>query len=311
MSMVKEIARDLRVRTLWVERVISRAPYTYKTYHIPKKRGGSREISQPARETKLLQYWVMEKVLSSMPVHTSAVAYVEGKNIKANADLHKNNPYLAKFDVASFFPSIKLGNVVQFFSDKTEFSDEEVRLFCRILLRKRKHEDTPFLSIGAPSSPMLSNILMHDFDQDLADFCSARGIVYSRYADDMTFSTRQKGVLFELSELLPTLLSKYPYGEFLVNSDKTIYLSKRNSRRVTGLLITNDERISLGRERKRNISSMIHHFSLAQLDLASTLRLKGLLAFAKDVEPLFVARMQRKYGSETIRNIMSTQTLSE
>lgn len=74
-------------------RIALRAPYTYKTYTIPKKNGGARVISQPARETKYIQSWLIENIFKKLPVHSAAAAYVKGASIKKNASAHKDNPF--------------------------------------------------------------------------------------------------------------------------------------------------------------------------------------------------------------------------
>ena len=103
MGIVKSISNDILAREAWVLRVFARAPYAYKVYYIPKKNRGVREIAQPARETKKLQYWAIENILSTLPIHDAAYAYVQGRNIKQNAGVHAKNPYLAKFDIKNFF----------------------------------------------------------------------------------------------------------------------------------------------------------------------------------------------------------------
>ncbi|MCT7085107.1 RNA-directed DNA polymerase, partial [Salmonella enterica subsp. enterica serovar Oranienburg] len=83
---------------------------------------------------------------------------------------------------------------------------------------------------------------------------------YTRYADDLTFSTNNKDVLFDIPDMLENVLPKYSLGRIRINHEKTVFSSKGHNRHVTGITLTNDNKLSIGRERKRKISAMIHHF---------------------------------------------------
>ncbi|CRM80489.1 Retron-type reverse transcriptase [Pseudomonas sp. 22 E 5] len=292
------ISNALVVSSNDVSRLIIRAPHTYKTYEIDKKNGGKRSIAQPAKETKYIQRLLMTQLFSRLPVHSCAVAYKDGASIKKNAELHKNNQYISKFDFTNFFGSIKepdiSAHLASVFGD--ELSDETIKDISRISCIK--HKDLPglCLSIGAPSSPVLSNTIMYLFDQIVHEWSVERGITFTRYADDLTFSSNTKGLFSEIEPFLSQVLKKLPYPVLSLNSKKTIHVSKKNQRRITGLVLDNDGRVSLGRDRKRLISTMIHHYSCGRLSDEETMRLQGLLGFAEDAEPLFVSRMRGKYG---------------
>ena len=94
------------------------------------------------------------------------------------------------------------------------------------------------LSIGAPSSPLISNFIMYSFDEELVTICLNKKIMYTRYADDITFSTRIKNNLFELPEIISNLLKEIRKG-VEINSKKTIFTSKAHNRHVTGVTLTN------------------------------------------------------------------------
>lgn len=304
MSISERISEGLLVRQGWLDRVIARAPYAYKTYFIDKRNGGKRKISQPARETKIVQYWIIENLLSGLPVHSCAKAYVKNINIRDNALEHRNNSFIAKFDLKNFFPSIGECHAKLFFKNNTDLSDPDINILNRILLKNDGLTGGMHLTIGAPSSPMLSNLLMYEFDCAMHAWCGERDVVYTRYADDMVFSSCEKDVLFLVQNKIEDELLSYPYGGFVLNEKKTIFLSKRNSRRVTGLVITNEGEISLGRDKKRLIRSMMHRYCSGTLNEKSVAHLQGQLAFVKSVEPQYLKRLIDKYGFRTVRAIM-------
>ena len=92
-----------------------------------------------------------------------------------------------------------------------------------------------------------------------------------------------------------------------LKKEKTVRVSKKRARRVTGLILTNDARVSLGRDQKRRIRATVHHFVTGRLTKDQCARLKGTLAFVNSVEPTFLARLREHYGNEVIRSIMAAR----
>jgi retron-type reverse transcriptase len=289
-----------------LDRLILRAPFTYKIYHIPKRSGGTRIIAQPARETKYIQHWLIKNIFQKLPVHQCSTAYTKGSSIKINATIHKNNSYISKFDFEGFFTSIKTEDLIMHFSKylSEHLNNDDIQDIARISCIRHKGKKELCLSIGAPSSPLLSNTIMFEFDNKISAWCIEQGITYSRYADDLTFSTNINGISNNIEPVIKEIIEKLEYPRLILNAKKTTHLSKKSQRRITGLVINNDGNISLGRQRKREISCLIHKYSLHLLPKEKLPRLQGLLGFAKDVEPLFLTRMRAKYSSELIDLIL-------
>jgi RNA-directed DNA polymerase len=288
-----------------LQRLIARSPYTYKIYTIPKKSGGVRTIAQPARETKFIQHWLIENIFCKLPVHDCASAYKIGASIKANAAAHSQNSYISKFDFSAFFSSITQVDLISHFNRhfKDAVSIGDITNIARLACIRPKDGSGLCLSIGAPSSPILSNSIMFEFDCIVHQWCKSRGLTYTRYADDLTFSTNTKDICSEIEPLLRIVLSQLVYPNLRLNDNKTIHLSKKNQRRITGVIINNEGELSTGRNRKRTISALIHKFTINALTANEIYKLQGLLGFAKDIEPGFIVSMKRKYGPEVINAI--------
>jgi len=288
-----------------LQRLVARSPHAYKTYSIPKKSGGVRIIAQPAKETKFLQYWLITNVFSHLPVHACASAYKPDASIKKNAYMHSQNPYLSKFDFEAFFGSIKKNDLVSHLSKYLSevFSTDDIERIARLSCISPKNGTGLCLSIGAPSSPILSNSIMYEFDSMIQDWCFTKNIIYTRYADDLTFSTDHKEVCSEIDPTIREIIFKLNYPRLKINEKKSIHLSKKNQRRVTGVIINNEGELSIGRDRKRTISSLIHRFSLGTLSVEEIYNLQGLLGFSSDIEPDFISRMKNKYGFELLDSI--------
>ena len=289
--------------------LIRSAPYRYKVYEIPKREAGKmRTIAQPAREIKPLQYWVMQNVLSVYPVHDAAKAYRKGGSILANAFPHVTRSFLLKMDFKDFFPSIKAVDFKRFVAETPngrQWSEEELDYLSRILFWKSDRKGDLRLSIGAPSSPMLSNILLHRFDKEVSSMCATFGVAYTRYADDLSFSTNRYGILKKIERNIPEICTRLEYPRLLVNRKKTIHVSKKGARRITGLILTNEGNVSIGHEKKRLIRAQFHRYTQNSLDEKSLKHLAGFVAYVNSVEPLFLKTLADKYGYDALARLLS------
>jgi RNA-directed DNA polymerase len=161
------------------------------------------------------------------------------------------------------------------------------------------------LAIGAPSSPTLSNIMMFRLDTRLARIAERLKVAYTRYADDITISggSIEYVLRFEASFLRIIKDTKSPALTF--NDEKRGIYLKGQRRMVTGLLITPNREISIGRERKRLISVMLHKVLIDALDPSQMGYLKGMCGFCLGNEPSFISRMRRKYGGDVVDRVLS------
>jgi len=291
-------------------RIIDTAPKRYKVFLIPKRRGGTRTIAQPSRELKAIQRVVLKEVLAKFPTHAAATGYVRKRNIFHNAVAHADNPALMKLDFKDFFPSIIVDDWRQLaLAGTVDLDPYEVWLTGKVLFWGLRSATPICLSIGAPTSPMLSNIIMHSIDVKLTQAAKETNTIYTRYADDITAS----GVTIEDLKRFETLarsivrLSASPRLTF--NDDKYGVYTSGQRRMVTGLVITPAGRVSIGRERKRLISAMIHRWTLGSLDNEDKAILKGFLGFSVAAEPDFVSRMREKYGDAPLDGILRYQVV--
>lgn len=304
-GLIKRCAENLGITSAEVAYIIHGAPKKYKVYPIDKRDGGHRIICQPSRELKAIQYYLLGSVLRECRVHPQAMAYESGTSIRMNAEAHSNARVLMKTDFQAFFPSIRVADWVRYARRNfPKWSKEDIVFTALAMFWGAGTSNPVCLSIGAPTSPKLSNILMYEFDEIMNDYAVENSLVYTRYADDITISSR--GFLdFEKSmNFMRVALQKISYPNLTINDAKTGLYSKGRRLQVTGLIISNSNEVSLGRDRKRSISSMVHKWSIGVLDNDQVPKLKGLLAFAMDVEPEFVGRLREKYGAQVVKNLM-------
>ncbi|WP_100657047.1 retron St85 family RNA-directed DNA polymerase [Alteromonas flava] len=311
MSIFDSIVDSLCTSPEHLRNFAATSPYRYKVYDIPKRSGsGKRKIAHPAKQLKYIQRLAVHELEKFFTPHESAFAYVKGKSIRDNAKVHVRNEYLLKMDFKDFFPSItpelffaqveKLG---------TTFCDEDKVFLSNILFYKLRSYSKLRLSIGAPSSPFVSNIVMREFDIKISEFCKTKSIAYSRYADDLCFSTNISGLLFELPKLVTKTLKSNGYAELKMNRSKTVYSSKGHNRHVTGVTLSNDEKLSVGRSKKRETIARVHHYLNGRLTPEQVESLQGYLSFVFHIEPEFKIRLHKKYGNEAIEMLLSERKI--
>lgn len=134
---------------------------------------------------------------------------------------------------------------------------------------------------------------MFQFDELIYYHCLEKKITYTRYADDLTFSTNLKDTLFNLPPFIKKILGQVFEHRITINESKTVFSSKAHNRHVSGITITNDKTLSIGRERKRMISAMVHKYSIKKLSASDFNYLRGLLSFSNHIEPNFTLRLKK------------------
>ncbi|KOE84923.1 DNA polymerase [Vibrio alginolyticus] len=278
----------------------------YKVYKIPKKRLGFRTIAQPTPAVKVIQKQIVEYLGPKTSIHKSALAYVSGKGVRDNALQHVKSDYLLKVDFENFFNSITPKILIKALKHQgIDLSHTDIVVLSQFLFWNitKKTNGKLVLSVGAPSSPFISNLVMFAFDQRMSKLCKRTGITYTRYADDLTFSTTHKDILFQHLNEVRKVLKKEFGARLVLNESKTVFSSKAHNRHVTGVTLTNNNEISLGRDRKRYISSLIHKFKLGLLDQEDIYHLQGLISYAKHIEDRFLRNMSLKYGANVLEAI--------
>lgn len=306
MTIVQDLSNLLLIDTERLVSYISTCPHRYKVYMIPKRNGkGVRIIAQPSKELKFLQKLVCEKYLSTLPIHNSCMAYRKNKNIQDNAYAHVKHKYVLKMDFKDFFSSITPFDLITHIENHLHWADfdEDKIVIRKLFFYMEKRDGFLKLSIGAPTSPFISNTIMNEFDSKISKICNESEITYTRYADDISFSTNKKNILFDFPKIVSDVLDECSYPRLKINGDKTVFLSRKGNIHITGLVLTNEGKISVGRSQKRYIKSLVHKSINGLIGEKELSYLSGYLSFCCSVEPNFILRLEKKYGLETIRSL--------
>ena len=244
----------------------------YTTFEIPKRRGGTRIIQAPIDPLKLVQQKLSSLLLdctdeinvSKKRKDLIAHGFKRDRSIRTNAKEHRNRRYVFTLDLANFFPSINFGRVRGFFiRDHTFALHPKV---ATVIAKIASHENS--LPQGSPCSPVISNLIAHILDMHLVKLASACGCTYSRYADDLTFSTNKKVFPSSVAVALsagsdlwnpsPKLLELIEHAGFKVNPLKTHMQYRESRQEVTGLVV--NRRINTRSEYRRTVRAMVDRF---------------------------------------------------
>lgn len=201
----------------------------YRHYEIPKKNGGVRNIEEPLPSLKDIQTWIYEKILvpaSQKYVSPVAKAFMPGMNLRDNARFHREMGVVVVLDIHDFFGSIKFGEIYGVFK-KLGYCNSVVMMLTKLCMYKGA------LPQGAPTSPMLSNLMFCDIDEKIFYYCQKRNIRYTRYADDMTFS----GNDMDVSRLITYIRMLVSSRHLTLNEEKTKVMRRGCSQRVTGIVV--------------------------------------------------------------------------
>lgn len=224
----------------------------YTNFLIPKASGGHRLISAPEPRLKLLQRRlanVLSRCSDDLEVERGLARHVShafrsGRSILTNAAPHSARRYVLNVDLSDFFGTINFGRVRGYFLKDRDFSlpDEVATTIAQIAC----HENA--LPQGSPCSPIISDLIGRILDSRLVRLSKSYGVRYTRYADDLTFSTNAKSFPQELAEMSSLNCAAWTVGHELLkaiqstgfepNLRKT-RLQFKGSRQVVTGLVTN------------------------------------------------------------------------
>lgn len=281
---LSSLERDLGISARTLYAVSRNLGKHYRTLRIPKKSGGYRCLSVPDEVLKSIQRRIAEVLLCHMPISAYAKAYRYGGSTLSNALPHVGKPVVLKLDILHFFDSIRYSDVKENVFP-AEIYAEPLRILLTMLCYCRDA-----LPQGAPTSPAITNILLRDFDEGVGLWCRERGIVYTRYCDDLTFSGD-----FAPEDVIAFVRRELKALGFLLNEQKTRIQRPGNRQWVTGIVV--NEKPNLPGDYRRNLRQELYycrkfgieaHLQKIGLDIPEEtyrMRLLGKVSYALQVRP--------------------------
>lgn len=232
----------------------------YITFQIPKKTGDYRTISAPITSLKIIQRKVNQILKCIYKPKPSTYGFVTGKSIVTNAQQHLRQRHVLNLDIKDFFSSINFGRVRGLLMAVPYNCTEEV---ATVLAQICCYENQ--LPQGAPTSPIISNMICAKLDSQLQRLAKKYQCIYTRYADDITFSTSRTkfpGHLAWFSQEADVLIlgndlkNIIESNGFIINDSKLRLYSRYKHQEVTG--ITVNQKLNVKRSYIRQIRAMLH-----------------------------------------------------
>lgn len=221
----------------------------HKHYHpvnIPKGNGEYRRLYVPDDFLKMIQRRIHDRFLAAEEISSYATAYRPGGSTRVNASSHVGKKVLLKLDIRKFFDHLIYPMVKEKVFPAERYSEQNRVLLSLLCV----YMDV--LPQGAPTSPVISNIIMRDFDNMVGDWCANQGISYTRYCDDMTFSGD-----FEPWPVIQLVKCELKKLGLLLNEKKTVVVRKGQKHSVTGIIV--NEKESIPSEYKARIRQEIYY----------------------------------------------------
>lgn len=238
----------------------------YRRFLMPKKRGGHRLISAPMPRLKQVQRWVLEQILEKVALHDAAHGFRREHSILTNAAPHCGSQLVINLDLRDFFPNVTWKRVYGVFL-ALGYSRSIATIFAQICTEPPVEEvemdgetwqvatGVRHLPQGAPTSPAITNLLCRRMDARMTGIARKHGFTYTRYADDLTFSStdgdreKSRRLLWQVKKVI---------GEegFHLHPDKLRIMGKGRRREVTGLIA--GEKPSVPREDVRAFRALLN-----------------------------------------------------
>jgi len=250
-------------RTLYIRQIESQ----YNRFEIPKRNGGFRTINAPMDELKDIQSRLSKLLLDCVDeinkskniVPKLSHGFTRHRSIISNAEKHINRKNVLNIDLSDFFGSFNFGRVRGFFIKNSNFllHKDIATVIAKISCLNNS------LPQGSPCSPVITNLIAHPLDIRLASLAKRNSCTYTRYADDITFSSRDKEFSPEIIKMEEftvlignTLRKEIERAGFKINDKKTRVQFCDSRQDVTGLVV--NEKVSITREYWKTTRSMCH-----------------------------------------------------
>ncbi|GAB7562953.1 hypothetical protein LG202_09920 [Methylobacillus methanolivorans] len=240
----------------------------YRTFKIPKRSGGMRQIDSPFPSLSLVQKWISNNILEKLDIdNESACAYIKEKSIKNHVEKHIDSAFILKIDLQDYYPTISTRDIIYTFSE----IGYPVNISTSIAHILSLNGGLPQ---GAPSSPLLSNIITLGLDVKIKEYCQKNNFLYSRYADDLAISGENisEDNILEIYRLISS-------EGFIVNTSKSkLYTPKQPVRHLTGLIINNGK-IRIPKQTRKMVRQKlfyIRNYYLSDLESSSNHNLFSL-----------------------------------
>ena len=267
LALAKSMQIDLKaLQYLAYNRKVSKINH-YHTFELEKKSGGKRKISAPKPKLKEIQNWILENILHKIPFTDEAHGFIKERSIVTNAKPHVNKDIVVNIDLKDFFPTVTYKRVKGLFH-KIGYSEELATILGLLCTYSEINETTldgvtyyvqsgeRKLPQGSPASPAISNMLVYKMDKKINGLAKKLNFSYTRYADDMSFSTTEENAQ-NVSKLLFYIKKIIESEGFVIHPDKVHVMRKGMQQKVTGVVV--NTKLNIDRIQLRKFRAVLHN----------------------------------------------------
>ncbi len=246
----------ITVKQLYYFSKVTGVTKRYRTFNIKKKSGGSREINAPCHQLNNILRVVNVYLESIYTPSLCVTGFTKGRSVVDNAKVHVGHNYVFNIDLKDFFSSIPQARVwARLQLPPFNFSQKVANLVAGLCCYFDKNNNVCVLPQGAPTSPLLTNAICDKLDKRMLGVAKRFGLHYTRYADDMTFSSMHN-VYHENGEFQKEIKRIIEEQGFSINNKKTRLLRSGNRQEVTGLVVNN--KVNVTRKYVSDIRWLLH-----------------------------------------------------
>lgn len=281
----------------------------------------NKEIYECSARLKVIHNFLSRFVFSEMPLRKDIVfSYRKDVNITDAVRPHCNSDFIFRTDISKFFTSITSIAVSRTLSKyckqiRTVDSDDVKENIDRIVYLCTIADRLP---IGFSSSPSISNFCFYDYDNQIDIYCKENGYIYSRYADDLIISSNKKMDKENITDDIASILSSDSLLKLSINHKKTKIITKKYERKILGISILNDGKMTVSKATKMDIEVKLHLLKTdseklvdyTQMDkMSSILSIAGILSQINNIDKDYLYHLRKKYGNSIISKLLKGKEL--
>lgn len=315
---LEHLALAVGLRPEYLRDVAARRSDPYREFQVAKARGSVRTIAAPEPDLAKAQRWILDNMFLGSHAGGRSFAYRKGVSVKDCATVHVGARWLVKLDLQDFFHSIDSRRVAKIF--RKVGCDEVASVQLARLCTRRNSGGlgalagpTPldYLPQGAPTSGMLANLAAENLDRSMSRLASRNALKYTRYSDDLTFSSEEDFSRASALALVRSARGEIARNHFGMHEEK-IRISPPGSRLVVLGLLVDSDRVRLRGDFKKTLKWHVYGCARFGPDEYSASRgyasiedyqshVGGLFAHAVDIEPEWAGPLQRSWKELSAR----------
>jgi len=301
------LAHSLGIRNRTLMHLVVGREKMYKVHSIPKKSGGRRTIHAPDRMLKFVQTRVLKRYLTPLEYPAHIAAYVSGRTTRDSAEVHAGRPILIVLDLKDFFTSTRRSWVRQAIQDELGYSHRVASLLSDLMTVPMNfpYGKRYVVPQGAPTSGAICNwVAHHRMDRKILEVCERWGMAYTRYADDLAFSSTTNLDRKKTNAFIKQIVKLIREAGYSINKKKLRVARSGRQQRLLGMTI--NEKPNIMRLQFRKLRARIHHckydgFSAVAtamgLDSAEKLKsqTEGQISYYHMINPVKAAQLKEQY----------------